>query len=58
MQECVDPAAAWRPHIQLAGYDVYYEDKTVPSRELFIENLDKVVKIMQQPNKSCCPLRL
>lgn len=29
--------------IQLAGYDVYYEDKTVTSRELFIENLQKAV---------------
>ncbi|MDR0921849.1 MAG: L-ribulose-5-phosphate 3-epimerase [Lactobacillales bacterium] len=29
--------------IQLAGYDVYYEEKTVQSRNLFIENLKKCV---------------
>lgn len=29
--------------IQLAGYDVYYEKKTVASREYFIENLKKAV---------------
>ncbi|MHC5230012.1 L-ribulose-5-phosphate 3-epimerase [Enterococcus sp. LJL99] len=29
--------------IQLAGYDVYYEEKTVLSRELFIENLQEAV---------------
>ncbi|EOI03073.1 hexulose-6-phosphate isomerase [Enterococcus moraviensis ATCC BAA-383] len=29
--------------IQLAGYDVYYEDKTLTSREYFIENLKKAV---------------
>lgn len=31
--------------IQLAGYDVYYEDKTLTSRELFIENLEKAVSM-------------
>ena len=31
--------------IQLAGYDVYYEDKTVASREYFVENLKKAVKM-------------
>lgn len=31
--------------IQLAGYDVYYEDKTVSSREYFIENLRKAVNM-------------
>lgn len=30
-------------NIQLAGYDVYYEDKTVSSYEYFIENLKKAV---------------
>ncbi|EOH92830.1 hexulose-6-phosphate isomerase [Enterococcus haemoperoxidus ATCC BAA-382] len=29
--------------IQLAGYDVYYEKKTLKSREYFIENLKKAV---------------
>ncbi len=29
--------------IQLAGYDVYYEEKTVRSREYFIENLKQAV---------------
>ncbi|WP_314063651.1 L-ribulose-5-phosphate 3-epimerase [uncultured Vagococcus sp.] len=29
--------------IQLAGYDVYYEEKTVSSRHLFIENLKAAV---------------
>ncbi|WP_454923252.1 L-ribulose-5-phosphate 3-epimerase, partial [Abiotrophia defectiva] len=46
MQECVDLAVKLGVrNIQLAGYDVYYEDKTVLSRELFIENLDKAVKM-------------
>lgn len=29
--------------IQLAGYDVYYEEKTIASRNYFIENLKKAV---------------
>lgn len=29
--------------IQLAGYDVYYEDKSVSSREYFVENLKEAV---------------
>ena len=46
MQECVDLAVKLGVrNIQLAGYDVYYEDKTVLSRELFIQNLDKAVKM-------------
>lgn len=32
-------------NIQLAGYDVYYEDKTDLSREYFIENLKKAVEM-------------
>ncbi len=32
-------------NIQLAGYDVYYEDKTPLSREYFIENLSKSVQM-------------
>ncbi|MEI5991509.1 hypothetical protein A5881_003046 [Enterococcus termitis] len=31
--------------IQLAGYDVYYEKKTVASREYFIENLKRAVAL-------------
>ncbi|WP_440897281.1 L-ribulose-5-phosphate 3-epimerase [Amphibacillus sp. Q70] len=31
--------------IQLAGYDVYYEDKSLMSREWFIENLKKAVSM-------------
>lgn len=31
--------------IQLAGYDVYYEDKSLISRELFIENLREAVSL-------------
>lgn len=31
--------------IQLAGYDVYYEDKTLMSRELFVENLREAVAL-------------
>lgn len=30
-------------NIQLAGYDVYYEDKTLTSRAYFVENLKKAV---------------
>lgn len=30
-------------NIQLAGYDVYYEDKSIESREYFVENLEKCV---------------
>ncbi|MDO4432242.1 MAG: L-ribulose-5-phosphate 3-epimerase [Aerococcaceae bacterium] len=32
-------------NIQLAGYDVYYEEKTVSSREYFVENLKKAVNM-------------
>ncbi|MHC5267815.1 L-ribulose-5-phosphate 3-epimerase [Enterococcus sp. LJL98] len=32
-------------NIQLAGYDVYYEDKSILSREYFIENLTKAVQL-------------
>ena len=30
-------------NIQMAGYDVYYEDKTPSSREWFVENLERCV---------------
>ncbi|MBM7541634.1 L-ribulose-5-phosphate 3-epimerase [Amphibacillus cookii] len=32
-------------NIQLAGYDVYYEEKNVLTREYFIENVSKAVKM-------------
>lgn len=32
-------------NIQLAGYDVYYEKKTLQSREYFVENLRKCVEM-------------
>ena len=35
-------------NIQMAGYDVYYEDKTPSSRELFIENLKYCVQMAAQ----------
>lgn len=35
-------------NIQMAGYDVYYEDKTVNSRELYVENLSKCVKMAEK----------
>ncbi len=34
--------------IQIAGYDVYYEDKTMLSRELFIKGLKQGVKLASQ----------
>lgn len=34
--------------IQLAGYDVYYEKKTVSSREYFIQNIKKAVQYASQ----------
>lgn len=35
-------------NIQLAGYDVFYEEKTNDSRELFVENLRKCVNMASQ----------
>lgn len=44
MQKAIDLAVDLGIHnIQLAGYDVFYEDKTMQSRELFVENLAKCV---------------
>lgn len=44
MQKAVDLASKLGVrNIQLAGYDVYYEEKTDLSREYFIENLKKAV---------------
>lgn len=35
-------------NIQMAGYDVYYESKSVNSRELYVENLSKCVKMAEK----------
>lgn len=35
-------------NIQLAGYDVFYENKTVNSREMFVENLKKCVEMAEK----------
>lgn len=44
MQKAIDLAVDLGIHnIQLAGYDVFYENKTMQSRELFVENLAKCV---------------
>lgn len=46
MQKAIDLAADLGiRNIQLAGYDVYYDHKSVRSRELFIENLQKCVQM-------------
>lgn len=49
MRKCVNLAVDLGVrNIQLAGYDVYYEDKTELSREYFIENLKEAVKIASE----------
>ena len=46
MEKCVDLAVDLGVrNIQLAGYDVYYEEKTDLTREYFMENLQKAVSI-------------
>lgn len=46
MQQAIDLASQLGVRtIQLAGYDVYYETKTVASREYFVENLRKSVEM-------------
>ncbi|KRM10817.1 L-ribulose-5-phosphate 3-epimerase [Paucilactobacillus suebicus] len=35
-------------NIQMAGYDVYYEGKSVNSRELYVENLAKCVEMAEK----------
>lgn len=46
MKKAIDLAADLGiRNIQLAGYDVYYDHKSVESRELFIENLKKCVQM-------------
>lgn len=46
MQKAIDLAVDLGiRNIQLAGYDVYYEEKTPSSREWFMENLQKCVEM-------------
>lgn len=46
MQKAIDLAVDLGiRNIQMAGYDVFYEEKTVNSRELFVENLKKCVEM-------------
>ncbi len=46
MQKAIDLAVDLGiQNIQMAGYDVFYEEKTVNSRELFVENLKKCVEM-------------
>lgn len=46
MQKAIDLAVDLGiRNIQLAGYDVYYEPKSVKSREYFVENLTKCVEM-------------
>ncbi|MHC5250392.1 L-ribulose-5-phosphate 3-epimerase [Enterococcus sp. LJL90] len=49
MQKAIDLASDLGIRmIQLAGYDVYYEDKTVSSREFFIKNLTQAVTMAEE----------
>lgn len=46
MQKAIDLAVDLGiRNIQMAGYDVYYEKKTLASREYFVENLKKCVEM-------------
>lgn len=46
MRKAIDLAADLGiRNIQLAGYDVYYEKKSIISREMFVENLNKCVQM-------------
>lgn len=46
MQKAIDLAVDLGvKNIQMAGYDVYYEEKTIQSREFFVENLRKCVEM-------------
>lgn len=48
MEKAVDLASKLGVrNLQLAGYDVYYEDKTDISREYFIQNLKKAVEMAE-----------
>lgn len=51
MQKAIDLCVDLGIHnIQMAGYDVYYEEKTASSREYFVENLTKCVHMAAQKN--------
>lgn len=51
MQKAVDLCVDLGIHnIQMAGYDVYYEKKTLSSRERYIENLAKCVHMAASKN--------
>lgn len=51
MQKAIDLAVDLGIHnIQMAGYDVFYEPKTMNSRELYIENLRKCVHMAAKKN--------
>lgn len=51
MQKAVDLCVDLGIHnIQMAGYDVYYEDKSPSSREYYVENLIKCVHMAAQKN--------
>lgn len=49
MKKCIEIACQLGVRtIQLAGYDVYYEKKTVSSRTYFLENLKKCVAMAEE----------
>ncbi|GAB2027510.1 L-ribulose-5-phosphate 3-epimerase [Lactovum odontotermitis] len=49
MKKCIELACQLGVRtIQLAGYDVYYEHKTVSSRAYFLENLKKCVAMAEE----------
>jgi predicted hexulose-6-phosphate isomerase len=49
MQKAVDLAIDLGiRNIQMAGYDVFYEDKSVNSRELYVENLERCVHMAEE----------
>lgn len=49
MQKAVDLAVDLGiRNIQMAGYDVYYEGKSVNTRELYVENLEKCVEMAEK----------
>lgn len=51
MQKAIDLCVDLGIHnIQMAGYDVYYENKSASSREYFVENLIKCVHMAAQKN--------
>jgi hexulose-6-phosphate isomerase len=49
MEKCIHVASQLGVRsIQVAGYDVYYEEKTVSSRAYFLENLKKCVSMAEE----------